>query len=121
MKKTFFSKRVLAYLGLIVLYAVAVKVQQEHVMTGRQARIISTIEEWRQNGKPVEVRPIAVEDVKQYLKVTVQATPEDLVYEGFVSRDIQQKLSPGQDLYWIRQEGRLEVGAPVAGTVLFVG
>ncbi|NLE64683.1 MAG: hypothetical protein GX606_02060, partial [Elusimicrobia bacterium] len=51
----------------------------------------------------------------------VQATADDLVYEGFVSRDVQQKLSPGQDLFWIRQEGRLEVGAPVAGTVLFVG
>ncbi len=114
------SKRLWGYIVIIIVYALAVKVQQTVITSQRQAKIISTIDEWNRLGKPVEAQNIKRKDVKQYLKITVLASKEERVYEGFVSKAIQQKLSPGQDLYWVRQEGRLELGDPVSGKVLSV-
>ncbi|HRZ39988.1 MAG TPA: hypothetical protein P5246_03165, partial [Candidatus Omnitrophota bacterium] len=114
------SKRLWGYILIIAVYALAVKIQQLLITSRRQASIISTVDEWARQGKPVEAQKLSRRDVKQYLKITVLATGEDLLYEGFVSKSVQQKLSQGQDLYWVRQDGRLEAGDPVPGKVLLV-
>lgn len=118
MKIQWRSKRLWGYILIIAVYALAVKIQQSVITSRRQAKIVSTIDEWRRLGKPVETQSINRKDVKQYLKITVQASKEERIYEGFVSKTIQQKLAPGQDLYWVRQEGRLELGDPVSGKIL---
>jgi len=114
MKIQWRSKRLLGYILIIAVYALTARGDHDLLHLDR------TVDEWNRLGKPVETQNIHRKDVKQYLKITVQASKEERIYEGFVSKAIQQKLSPGQDLYWVRQEGRLELGDPVSGQVLSV-
>ncbi len=96
------SIRAKIYIGLLLLSVGLVLVRQHVVKQGRERRIISTISEWREYGKPVVVREAKKENVREYARFTI--SPESgTIASGYVTRDIQEKLNQGQEVYLVDQ------------------
>jgi hypothetical protein len=104
------NKRVIALRGLIVLGCVVAFVllvlwRQDVVRMQRGKTIVSTISEWQRHGKPVVVKEIAHEDMKVYTKISITPLSKTL-FEGYVTKDIQERLRPGQEIFIETEKGR---------------
>lgn len=102
------SVRTKIYTGLVLLSVVLVLVRQQIVKHERQRQIVSTISEWQEHGKPVIVREAKKENVREYARFTI--SPESgTIASGYVTRDIQEKLNQGQEVY-LADQGTDPVG-----------
>lgn len=115
MKKREFFLRVLIGLGCIVAFTFLVFWRQHIVQTKRDQAIVSTIAEWEMHGKPVIVQNIARQDVKIYEKITITPLSKKL-FEGYVTKDIQERLRPGQSV-----DINQEQGERFFGVISYVG
>jgi hypothetical protein len=98
MKKKEFFIRVVIGVGCIMAFTLLVFWRQHVVQAQRDQTIVSTISEWKMHGKPVVVQDIAHEDMQVYEKITL--TPlSKTSFEGYVTKDIQGRLRPGQTVF----------------------
>ena len=95
--------RLFVYLGIIGVFICLVLWKQNVVRTKRAREIVSSIDEWEQNGKPVRVEEIRLKDVKVYAKITLSHTSKNEC-EGFVPKIVKEKLKIGQAGYSIIRE-----------------
>jgi multidrug efflux pump subunit AcrA (membrane-fusion protein) len=109
MRKKEFLLRVLIGLGCIVVFTLLVFWRQHVVQRQRGQAIVSTIAEWDQYGKPVIAQNIAYQDMKEYAKITIRPLSKTL-FEGYVTKDIQERLRPGQSVYVDQGQGERVVG-----------
>jgi hypothetical protein len=109
MKKREFFLRVLIGLGCIVAFTLLVFWRQHVVQKQRGQTIVSTIAEWEQHGKPVIAQNIAYQDMKVYAKITIRPLSKTL-FEGYVTKDIQERLRPGQSIYVNQEQGERAFG-----------
>lgn len=98
MKKKEIFLRVVIGVGCIAVFTLLVFWRQHVVQTQRNQTIVSTISEWKTHGKPVVVERIAHEDMQVYEKITLTPLTQTL-FEGYVTRDIQGRLRPGQTVF----------------------
>ena len=96
-KREFFFKAAIG-VGCIVAFTLLVLWRQHVVQAQRNQTIVSTISEWKTYGKPVVVENIAHEDMQVYEKITLTPLSQTL-FEGYVTRDIQERLRPGQTVF----------------------
>ena len=87
------------YLAIIAFSVIAVFVRIILVEVDRGRTIISFISEWSHFGRPVTVEKIIPQDVSVYTKLTVRAASGRQA-AGFVTADIQDKLQPGQEVFY---------------------
>lgn len=92
------KKRVFVYFIGIALFIVAVLIRQGQVRYQRNKVIVSTYSEWQKEGKPVFVEKLLPEDVKLFVKLTLSPV-NNVALEGFVPKDILDKLAEGQKVY----------------------
>lgn len=109
MKKKGFFLRVVIGVGCIVAFTLLVFWRQHVVQTQRDQTIVSTISEWRTHGKPVVVENIAHEDMQVYEKITLTPLSQTL-FEGYVTRDIQERLKLGQTVSVDTDQGERVLG-----------
>jgi multidrug efflux pump subunit AcrA (membrane-fusion protein) len=114
-KKKKFLLRVVIGVGCIVAFTLLVFWRQDVVQTQRDQTIVSTISEWRTHGKPVVVENIAHEDMQVYEKITLTPLSQRL-FEGYVTRDIQERLRPGQTVFVDTEQG-----GKILGVIRYVG
>jgi hypothetical protein len=101
-----FSIRAQVYVLIILVCVLAVFWKQNVIKGHRTKQIISMLEEWDRLGKPVQVHKIAEKAVKEYTKVSIRlATP--VSGNGFVVRDVHDKLAPGQEAYVETAQGQV--------------
>jgi len=98
MKKKEFLLKVLIGVGCIVAFTILVFWRQHVVQTQRDQTIVSTISEWKTHGKPVRVQNMVRRDIPVYEKVTITPLSNSL-FEGYVTKDIQGRLRPGQTVF----------------------
>jgi hypothetical protein len=115
MKKKEIFLRVLIGVGCIVAFTVLVFWRQHVVQTQRDQTIVSTISEWKTYGKPVQVQNMVRRDIPVYEKITITPLSSSL-FEGYVTRDIQKRLRPGQTVFVDTASG-----ARVEGVIRDVG
>jgi hypothetical protein len=115
MKKRKFFLRVVIGVGCIVAFTLLVFWRQQVVQTQRDQIIVSTISEWRTYGKPVVVENIAPGDIQVYEKITITPLSRRL-FEGYVTRDIQEHLRTGQTVFVDTPSGER-----VEGVISYVG
>jgi multidrug efflux pump subunit AcrA (membrane-fusion protein) len=72
----------------------------------RGQAIVSTISEWERFGKPVLAQNIARKDTKVFTKMTLRPLSKTLC-EGYVTRDIRDKLKSGQSIFVDAEGGRV--------------
>lgn len=84
-------------LGSCFLLILAILWRQQIVTQNRQAKIISVLSEWAENGKPVIVEKIQKENVNVYKKFTVQSA-QGSEYQGYVTKNILNKVKLGQQV-----------------------
>jgi hypothetical protein len=109
MKKGEIFFRVLIGVGCIVAFTLLVFWRQHVVQTQRDQTIVSTISEWKTHGKPVVVQNVVRQDIKVYEKITI--TPlSKRIFEGYVTRDIQERLRPGQTVSVDTEQGEKFLG-----------
>jgi len=89
------TTRLFVYLGIIGVFICLVLWKQNVVRTKRSKKIVSSIDEWNRNGKPVRVEEVRLKDVKVYTKITLFHT-SSTACEGFVPKVIKKKLKIGQ-------------------------
>jgi hypothetical protein len=105
MNKKIVALRGLIVLGCMVAFVLLVLWRQDVVRMQREKTIVSTISEWKRHGKPVVVKEIAHEDMKLYTKISITPLSKSL-FEGYVTKDIQEKLRPGQEIFIETEKGR---------------
>ena len=90
--------RLFIYLILLagLLLAIYLQIKKIERHTGRQ--IASIYSEWTQNGKPVNVLRANKKTFRIYEKTTVKLSKEGTL-EGFITRDLFQKIRIGQNFY----------------------
>jgi hypothetical protein len=115
MKKRELLLRVFIGVGCIVAFTLLVFWRQHVVQTQRGQTIVSTISEWKAHGKPVVVQNIAHEDMQIYEKITITPLSKRL-FEGYVTKDIQEHLKAGQTV-----SVDTEQGERVVGVISYVG
>ena len=98
MKKREIFLRVVIGVGCIVAFTLLVFWRQHVVQKQRDQKIVSIISEWKTHGKPVVVEKIAHEDMRVYEKITLTPLSQTLC-GGYVTRDIQERLRPGQAVF----------------------
>jgi len=86
------------YILLVLVLAAGVLIRQTAVRRERSQKIISTISQWEEFGKPVTVRKIKREKVREYARFSV-LRESDRTASGFVTRDLQERLNQGQEVY----------------------
>ncbi len=92
------NKRVFIYGAILIIFAVAVCIRQNIVRSERSHEAASVNSEWERDGKPVIVREISRQDVREFAKIT--AVPDgDGQLSVHVPRLIQEKLRPGQPVF----------------------
>jgi len=104
MKKREFFLRVFIGLGCIVAFTFLVFWKQHVVQTNRDQAIVSTISEWKTHGKPVVVQNIVRQDIQVYEKITITPLSKTL-FEGYVTKDIQEQLKAGQTVSVDTEQG----------------
>jgi hypothetical protein len=109
MKKRKFLFRVFIGVGCIVVFTSLVVWRQHVVRSQREQKIFSTISEWETHGRPVRLQKVAHQDMKVYEKITITPLSPTL-YEGYVTKDIQERLRPGQTVYVDTDQGEREFG-----------
>ncbi len=87
--------RLFVYLGIIGVFICLVLWKQNVVRTKRAKKIVSSIDEWNQNGKPIKVEEIKLKNVKVYTKITLFHTSNNSC-EGFVPKAVKERLKIGQ-------------------------
>lgn len=102
-----FSIRAQMYVLIILVCVLAVFWKQNVIKGHRTKQIISMLEEWDRQGKPVQVKRIAEKAVKEYTKVSLRlVTP--VSGNGFVVRDVRNKLAAGQEVYVETAQGQVK-------------
>ena len=91
------------FAGLLFL----VVMKQQAVNEERQQAVISTFSEWAEKGKPVAVYRVARRNVPYYTKVTSWQVGDHL-FEGFVSKEIREKIRLGQDMLFYVDGGEVK-------------
>jgi multidrug efflux pump subunit AcrA (membrane-fusion protein) len=109
MKKKEFLLRVVIGVGCIIVFTLLVFWRQHIVQTQRDQTIVSTISEWKTYGKPIVVENIAHEDMQVYEKITITPLSQTL-FEGYVTKDIQEQLRPGQTVSVDTEQGKRVFG-----------
>jgi hypothetical protein len=115
MRKREFLLKVFIGLGCIVVFTLLVFWRQHVVQKQRDQAIVSTIAAWERHGKPVIVQNIAYQDMKVYTKITITPLSKTL-FEGYVTKDIQERLGVGQSVYVNQEQGER-----VFGVIRYVG
>jgi len=82
----------------MLLFVVFVIIRQRQVRFMRNRPIISTVSRWQENGKPVFVKRISRGDILLFEKLTLRPAGNK-VFEGYVPKAIQEKLTIGQNIY----------------------
>jgi hypothetical protein len=114
MKKNGLKVKVLIGLGCAAIVVLPVLWRQHVVRMKRNQTIVSTISEWEKFGKPVLAQKIARKDMKVFTKITIMPLSKTL-YEGYVTRDIRDKLRSGQSVF-------VDAGGErVGGSIISVG
>jgi len=109
MKKREFLLRAFIGVGCIVVFTSLIVWRQHVIRSQREQKIVSTISEWETHGKPVRIQNVAHQDMRVYEKITI--TPlSPTIYEGYVTKDIQERLRPGQTVYVDTDQGEREFG-----------
>ena len=91
------KKRLVIYGGLAVMGVLLVLWKQQDVTRERSQKVVSTISQWDEKGKPVEVWQAVRRDVPVYTKVTARQI-DARTFEGYVSREVRDKVAVGQDM-----------------------
>lgn len=105
MNKRIIVLRGFIVLGCVVAFILLVLWKQNVVRMHRGKAIVSTISEWKAHGKPVVVEKIVKKDMKVYIKITLMPLSKTL-FEGDVTKDTQEKLKPGQEIFIETEKGR---------------
>lgn len=92
-----FRRRTL-YCGIVIVFCASVAARIQEVNAYRAKAIVSFYEEWRQHGKPVEVRVIEARDIPVRVQFTVRVVNGD-VAQGFVTGDVKDVLREGWEIY----------------------
>jgi len=91
------KKRILIYLVSAFFIIFSIIFKQNVVTEKRNKKIVSTYSEWHESGKPVAVKTVVKGNAKLFTKITVVPVSGG-EYEGYVPRNIKEKLSSGQDV-----------------------
>ena len=97
--------RLFVYLGVVGVFICLVLWKQNVIRIKRAKKIVSSIDECVQNGKPVKVEEVKLQDVKVYTKITLFHTSNNTC-EGFVPKAVKEKLNVGQIGYSVIGENK---------------
>jgi len=98
--------RIKVYVLIALVCALAVFWKQNVIKGRRNQQIVSMLQEWDKQGKPVQVSRITKRAVNEYTKVSIRlATPE--IGNGFAVRDVRNKLAVGQEVYVETAKGKV--------------
>ena len=92
------KKRISVYFICLLLFIAFVIAKQQQVRFRRNKPIVSTFSQWQQNGKPVFVKRVLLEDVPLFEKLTLRPVG-NRTFEGYVPKATQEKLAIGQNIY----------------------
>ena len=92
------KKQITIYFICVLLFIAFVIAKQQQVRFRRNKPIVSTFSQWQQNGKPVFVKRVLLEDVPLFEKLTLRPVGNG-IFDGYVPKAIQEKLAIGQDIY----------------------
>lgn len=106
MNKNKINIRVKIYILILVVCVLAVFWKQNVIKGRRNQQIVSMLEQWDKQGKPVQVNRIAKRAVKEYTKVSIRlATP--VIGNGFAVKDVRNRLAAGQEVYVETAKGKV--------------
>ncbi|MDD5505041.1 MAG: hypothetical protein PHV77_07060 [Candidatus Omnitrophica bacterium] len=92
------KKRIFLYFIILVVFIVMVIIRQGQVRCNRAYEIMSVYAQYQKHGKPVFAKPAVLEDVFVFTKLTLRPA-EGNALEGYVPKDIHDKLMAGQRIY----------------------
>lgn len=85
-------------MAVIAVCALSVPMRIMQVKADRSRKIVSFYDEWKTNGKPVEVKIVKVENIPVYSQFTVKITDGQMA-QGYVTRAIKNALKEGQEVF----------------------
>ncbi|MBU1043297.1 MAG: hypothetical protein KJ915_02730 [Candidatus Omnitrophica bacterium] len=86
------------YCLTVIVFFCMLLLRQNQITRERAKQVISSIAQWQEKGIPVTVKKAKVEDVAEYIRLTVSLS-KDNQWTGFVSENLRQKLAMGQKIY----------------------
>ena len=93
-----FNRKAVVYTFIIAGCLVSVPLRIWQVERDRAREIVSMYDEWKRNGKPVEVMSVEAKDVPVYAQFTVRSVDAQRA-SGFVTGDVKNVLKEGQEVY----------------------
>jgi len=105
------------YLAVFMVFVLMILAKQAAIRQARSAEIVSILNEWQRDGKPVCVQEVVRRAVAQYVKITLQSVDAGR-WQGFVPQKHREQLAVGQDVFCDVPQGRvLGTVARVADTM----
>lgn len=98
--------RIIIYILLCLSCFILIKCQQNKIKKQRDAEVVSIINEWQANGKPIKTIKVKKMDFPEFSKFTIMAVEGDQ-YISYVTGQTAQKLKPGQNVYGTMQRRHL--------------
>jgi hypothetical protein len=92
--------RVSVYSAIMIVSVILVIMRQDAVRKARGQKVVSDVQQWKENGKPVTAEKIVPKDVKVFTKFSVVRDRGEKRLKGFVTADIKNELKPGDDIYY---------------------
>lgn len=90
--------RLITYILICLFCFLLIRYQQNKIATKRSAEVVSIINQWQKNGKPVKTMKVKKLDFPQFSKFTIMAANND-EYISFVTGETAKKLKVGQSVY----------------------
>ncbi len=92
------NRKTIVYALIIIGCLVSVPLRIWQVERDRARKIVSMYDEWKHNGKPVEVMIVEEKDVPVYAQFTVRSS-DSRTASGFVTGDVKNVLKEAQEVY----------------------
>ncbi len=91
--------RIVCYLVILAVFSLLVFIQQQIVIKERSKEIVSAFSQWQNEGRPVTVKQMQRQDVKEFRRLTL-SNINGLNAVSFVSAEKRDKLAVGQELFF---------------------
>ena len=92
------KQRIIGYIVILAVFSLLVFIQQQRVIKERSKNIVSAYSQWQSEGRPVIVKQMQRQDVKEFRRLTLSQI-NNLDAVSFVSAEKRDKLAVGQELY----------------------
>ena len=113
-------RHTLLYFAGVIVFVLMILAKQAAIRQARSAEIVSVLNEWQRDGKPVRVEQVVRRDVAQYVKITLRPV-EAGRWQGFVPQKDRTQRIVGQAVFCDVAEGRVAgVVTQVADTMTLV-